>query len=264
VPFHDRYGDGGASCQSAHQPSSSTRWRDAPKAGTTPPTARLLAGVGCRLPVPVHGLGSRAVRPGGLPGGRGPQGRRALGRPVALLGLMFVVGSVVTATLPEICQKLPEGSTQALTSANAGHCGVRRGSFRPENPSLVGMRSAWSVVPPVLVHSSDQRRCPFHDPSSALVRRPAQRSRRIRGRSWRVRHRRPRPCRGGVVRSLGAGCRPGGHGREPMRVVLQHDPSIVIVGTGLLSPGRAATSLNCVLLDGRPLGTAPPAGHPPR
>jgi hypothetical protein len=30
----------------------------------------------------------------------------ALGRPVALLGLMFVVGSVVTATLPEICQKL--------------------------------------------------------------------------------------------------------------------------------------------------------------
>ena len=31
---------------------------------------------------------------------------RALGRAVALLGLMFVVGSVVTATLPEVCQKL--------------------------------------------------------------------------------------------------------------------------------------------------------------
>jgi hypothetical protein len=38
------------------------------------------------------------------------------------------------------------------------------------------------------------------------------------------------------------------------RVVLQHDPSIVIVGTGFLSPGHAATSLDRVLLDGRPLG----------
>jgi hypothetical protein len=44
---------------------------------------------------------------------------------------------------------------------------------------------------------------------------------------------------------------------SPKRVVLQHDPSIVIVGTGFLSPGRAATSLNRVLLDGRPLVTAP-------
>jgi hypothetical protein len=41
------------------------------------------------------------------------------------------------------------------------------------------------------------------------------------------------------------------------RVVLQQDPRIVIVGTGFLSPGRAATSLDRVLLDGRPLGTAP-------
>jgi hypothetical protein len=33
---------------------------------------------------------------------------------------------------------------------------------------------------------------------------------------------------------------------SPKRVVLQHDPSIVIVGTGFLSPGRAATSSNRV------------------
>jgi hypothetical protein len=51
---------------------------------------------------------------------------------------------------------------------------------------------------------------------------------------------------------------------SPQWVVLQHDPGIVIVGTGYLSPGRAATSLNRVLLDGQPLGTAPPAGHLPR
>jgi hypothetical protein len=44
---------------------------------------------------------------------------------------------------------------------------------------------------------------------------------------------------------------------SPKRVVLQHDASIVIVGTGFLSPGRTATSLNQVLLDGRPLVTAP-------
>ena len=51
---------------------------------------------------------------------------------------------------------------------------------------------------------------------------------------------------------------------SPRRVVLQHDPSLVIVGTGFLGPGRAATSVNRVLLAGRPLGMAPTGWSPPR
>src|SRR5437773_571441 len=98
------------------------------------------------------------------------------------------------------------------------------------------MRSAWSVVPSVLVHSSDQRRCPFHCPSSPLVRRPAQRS---RTHTWWVRGEFVIVdlARAAAALSMALEQDVGPVAASAKRVVLRHDPSIVIVGTGFLSPG---------------------------